>query len=113
LLAYLRSQQDERSAESAEGEPTMSPYDAKFDVARDNLAIYSGALYNVIDLLESKKNARQDEIAAYRQELERVNNELNTMRPDDQELMNKANHIYSRLSRNLMNEYLLKTEHSS
>lgn len=84
----------------------MVPFDAKFDVARDNLAIYTGALRNVLALLEKKTDARPDEISAYRQELQRVANELHTMRPDDQALVNKANHVYARLARSLMKDYL-------
>lgn len=84
----------------------MVPFDASFDVARDNLAIYSGTLSNVILLLEEKADTNAEELDAYRQELERVNHELHTMRPDDQALVNKANYIYARLSRDLMNDYL-------
>lgn len=96
----------EKAQNAQEGEQTMVPFDAKFDVARDNLATYKATLKRVICLLESKTDARPDEISAYRQELERVNNELNTMRPDDQALVNKANHVYARVLRNLREDYL-------
>lgn len=84
----------------------MKPYSTDFDVAIDILATYSGALERAIDRLEKEPDAHIEEIAAYAKELKRVENELHTMRPDDQELVNKANFIYSKLSRQLMQENL-------
>lgn len=85
----------------------MKPYTVDFDVAKDCLATYFGALKNTVIMLENLPDADRTEIAALREEKARVRHELNTLSPDDEILISRARFIYPRLVRTLKDDYLV------
>lgn len=80
----------------------MVPYDAKFDVAKDNLATLSGLLGSLIRELRQSSQPNQNEISAYSDFLAQVDDELLSLFPDDEKLINKAFYIYGRMIKQLI-----------
>lgn len=77
-------------------------FNVNFDVAKDNLAILSGLLGTLISESRESSQPDQNEINAFTDLLTQVDDEILSLNPDDEKLINKALYVYGLMIKQLM-----------
>lgn len=77
-------------------------FNVNFDVAKDNLAILSGLLGTLINESRESGQPDQNEINAFIDLLAQVDDEIMSLNPDDERLINKALYVYGLMIKQLM-----------
>lgn len=80
----------------------MSTYDVKFDIAKDNLAVLSGLLGTLINESRDSSQPDQNEINAFSDLLAQVDDEILSLTPGDEKLINKAFYVYGIMIKQLI-----------
>lgn len=80
----------------------MSTYNVNFDIAKDNLAVLSGLLGTIINESRDSSQPDQNEINAFSDLLAQVDDEILSLNPDDEKLINKAFYVYGIMIKQLI-----------
>lgn len=80
----------------------MNIYDVNYDIAKDNLVTLSGLLGSLIRELRQSNQPDQNEINAFSYFSSQVDDEILSLTPDNEKLINKAFYVYGLMIKQLM-----------